>query len=486
MPVPTWIEWMGALVLVGPLLAFLGMVVVAVFELPLSERVTNRWVQWTSVVAIVACTSLGIWMLVQGRAQLPVEFGDLVSLPELHFHFRAHFLFDRLSLPFLMLSFVLCSVVGAFARVYLHREEGYRRFYLLFALFELGMVLSSAAGTVELMFAGWEMVGLSSALLIAFFQDRPASVHNGLRVWSVYRIADAAFLMAAVVLHHLVAGGDFTLMTGVEAWPNGSVQVEASAVWLAGGLLLVSAAGKSGLWPFSGWLPRAMEGPTPSSAIFYGALSIHLGTFLLLRFAPLLEQSLALRAILILLGLGTAVWASLVAKVQADIKSSLAFASLTQVGIIVAEIGAGWESLALIHILGNASLRTLQLLRAPSLLHDVHQLECATGEDWVSGQRMGSPSRWRQALYRAGFQRDAFDLVLQSWIVDPFLKLCHGYGRAETSVRRWLSGAPQESTTPPTVLLPTWVSRGWGVGLSLALLGLVLALVAGRADFGWF
>ena len=110
---------------------------------------------------------------------------------------------------------------------------------------------------------------------------------------------------------------------------------------LVGLLLLVAAAGKSALVPFSGWLPRAMEGPTPSSAVFYGALSVHLGAFLLLRVSPLLERSPLLCAAIVALGLTTAVFAYLAGSVQTDIKSALSFASLSQVGIIVAEIGLG-------------------------------------------------------------------------------------------------------------------------------------------------
>jgi hypothetical protein len=123
-----------------------------------------------------------------------------------HFHFRLKFLFDRLSVPFVIMTFVLCGVIAAFASRYLHRDEGFHRFFIYFSFFQLGMILSSVAGTIETLFFGWELVGLSSALLVAFFHDRPAPVANGLRVWAVYRIADAAFLVAALTLHHLCRG----------------------------------------------------------------------------------------------------------------------------------------------------------------------------------------------------------------------------------------------------------------------------------------
>src|SRR3954454_4482899 len=122
-----------------------------------------------------------------------------------------------------------------------------------------------------------------------------------------------------------------------------------------------------------------MEGPTPSSAVFYGALSVHLGAFLLLRVSPLLDQSVLLCAAVVAVGLSTAVFGYMAGSVQTDIKSALSFASLSQVGIIVTEIGFGLRYIALLHILGHASLRTLQFVRAPTLLQDYRTLENAIG-----------------------------------------------------------------------------------------------------------
>src|SRR5439155_14901071 len=103
----------------------------------------------------------------------------------------------------------LGAIITAFTTRYLHREPGYNRFFALYALFVLGMILTSLAGTIETLFAGWELAGLSSALLVAYFQERPPPVRNGLRVWVVYPVSDAALLLAAIVLHHLHGEGDF-------------------------------------------------------------------------------------------------------------------------------------------------------------------------------------------------------------------------------------------------------------------------------------
>jgi NAD(P)H-quinone oxidoreductase subunit 5 len=200
------------------------------------------------------------------------------------------FLVDKLSLAFAALSAAIAGIVAAFSNRYLHREPGYNRYFVLLTMFVTGMLLVAVAGNVAVLFIGWEFVGLSSALLVAFFHERPAAVSNALRVFTVYRISDAAMLSAAVLLRHLAGTDSLSLLFGRTG--------AASAIGLSGTnatiiciLLIVAVAGKSALLPFSSWLPRAMEGPTPSSAVYYGSLSIHAGCFLLLRAAPLLEQA---------------------------------------------------------------------------------------------------------------------------------------------------------------------------------------------------
>jgi NAD(P)H-quinone oxidoreductase subunit 5 len=378
---------------------------------------------------------------------VPIELGHWVAIE--HFHFSVKLVFDRLSVPFVILTFLLCGTVSAFAAKYMHREPGFSRFFVLLAMFVLGMVVASLAGTIETLFAGWELVGMSSALLVAFFHERPAPPRNGLRVWSVYRISDAALLVAAVVLHHLTGEGDFDKLMGLtgseRSWPFCVASLPEQQALIVGLLLLVAAAGKSALIPFSGWLPRAMEGPTPSSAVFYGALSVHLGAYLLLRISPILELSPWLWGAVMILGLATALFAALAARVQTDIKSALSFASLTQVGIIVAEVGlaSSWQPLhvlryvALAHLIGHACLRTLQFLRAPTLLHDYHTLENAIGGHLPSSA--GAEQRWlpeglRHWAYRFAFERGYLDTLLVDYIARPFLQVFQWCDALE---RRW-------------------------------------------------
>jgi NAD(P)H-quinone oxidoreductase subunit 5 len=242
---------------------------------------------------------------------------------------------------------------------------------------------------------------------------------------------------------------------------------------VVGLLLVIAAAGKSALVPFSGWLPRAMEGPTPSSAVFYGALSVHLGVFLLMRTSPLIERSIILSAVVIGLGLTTSVFAYVAETVQTDIKSALSFASLSQVGMIVAEVGvaavAGWvashsspavgqtaawigsmvQYVALIHLLGHACLRTLQFLRAPTLLHDYHLLENAIGEHLPRSRApLGGLANGHveARLYRFAMERGYLDIALREFIVAPFVRLFRWCDSLEGRWTDFLSGqASRES-----------------------------------------
>jgi NADH-quinone oxidoreductase subunit L len=224
---------------------------------------------------------------------------------------------------------------------------------------------------------------------------------------------------------------------------------------IVGLLLLFAAAGKSGLVPFSGWLPRAMEGPTPSSAVFYGALSVHLGAYLLLRVSPIISLSPTLGAIIVAVGLLTAFFGALTARVQTDIKSALSFASVTQVGLIVAEIGFGLHWIPLIHLIGHACLRTLQFVRAPNLLMDYRVMENAIGSRLPrTSYAFGgiTPQTARSWLYRLALERGYLDGWLTACIVRPSLRI---FRACDAWERRWtdfLAGGPSRESDrlPPS------------------------------------
>ena len=380
-----------------------------------SERVPCRITGLTFSTCVLALAVI-LWKLAStGAPGVVATFGNWFAVDD--YHFPLILMADRISLPFLGMTVLLSGLIGQFSATYLHRERGFLRFFLLLHLFAFGSLLAFAAGSFDLLIAGWELVGITSVLLIAFFQQRPAPVENGLRVFAVYRACDIGLLVGVFALYHWAGTASFAAglprLTGTQA-----------AIFCL--LLLLAAAGKAAQVPFSGLLPRAMEGPTPSSAIFYGAISIHAGAYLLLRIQPILNQSRLASALVIVIGVLTAIHGAIVGRASADAKTSLAYASLTQVGVVFVEIGMGWTWIALAHILGHATVRTLQFLRAPSMLHDYHQMHSAIGvEQSTANSRLEDlfPRRAQLWFYRWALDRGHLDTILDSWVVHPLMQL---------------------------------------------------------------
>jgi NAD(P)H-quinone oxidoreductase subunit 5 len=270
-----------------------------------------------------------------------------------------------------------------------------------------------------------------------------------LRAFAVYRCCDVGLLVGAVLIHHYAHTSDFELVFDRRHFPDGLSHVEGSAATVVALLLVFAALGKSAQVPFGGWLPRAMEGPTPSSAIFYGGLSIHAGAYLLLRASPILDRSPIAAGVLVLIGLVTAVYATLTGRVQSDAKNQLAYASMAQVGLILAEIGLGLRLLAVAHIAGHAAVRTLQFLRAPSLLHELHLIHgAARGELSRPGAPYEQllPARVRTWLYAIAVHRITLDVVLERWLLGPVLFVARTLDLVERRVV-----AAFEPTVPPAL-----------------------------------
>jgi len=317
-------------------------------------------------VELLAFLSLAYLWLSAGASAVATSLGTLYASSQ--YSFSLDFYFDRLSAVFLAMATVMTMLVFIFSKYYMHREPGFKRFYYTLSLFFIGLSLIILAGNFEVLLLGWEFIGISSVLLIAFYRDRFLPARNALKVFSAYRIADAFLIVAIWYAHHIFAKSiNFSELASVAGQYGNQLA-------LLGLFLLAAALIKSAQFPFSYWLPRAMEGPTTSSAIYYGALSVHMGLFLLLRTYPLWEGSLQLRIIIAILGLTTALVASSIARVQSSIKTQIAYASITQIGIMFIEVAAGLQWLALFHFISNASLRTYQLLISPSvvsyLVHD--------------------------------------------------------------------------------------------------------------------
>ncbi len=340
-----------------------------------------------------------------------------------HFVFFIDFYFDKTTAVFLFLGNMISLVILHYSSFYMHKEKGYKRFFVLIMLFYSGYVYTTLAGSLENVFVGWEVLGISSFLLIAFYRNRYLPVKHAVRVFSIYRIGDVGILIAIWSSHHLWHENiTFSQLNNATLVNNQLTAQTWVGYWFSIGLVLAAWV-KSAQWPFSSWLPRAMEGPTPSSAVFYGSLSVHFGVFLLIRSFPLWEFQIPIRLLIGIMGGITAILAHLIARVQPTIKTQIAYASIAQIGLIFIELALGFIDLVLIHIIGNALLRTYQLLISPSIV--AYRIK---EQLYLSNQEKETkPNTFFKKFYHRYYMYFLMELHLDShlsrWIFNPLKNL---------------------------------------------------------------
>jgi len=318
---------------------------------------------------------------------------------------------------------LLFVVVFRFATQYMHREAGFHRFFFFLCLFVFAIFLLVLSASALTSFVAWELAGISSWCLIAYNYRRAQAAANATRVFLIQRAGDAGFLLG-LTLMLLWLGSDswLELRAGVATLSP----LQATLLALA---FLLPACIKSAQFPFTPWLFRAMEGPTPSSAVFYGAVMVHAGVILVLLLQPLFERSLLAQVLLLVIGGLTALYGYLVGRSQTDIKTSLGCATVTQIGLMFLECGLGLWHLALWHLLAHAILRCFLFLRSPSILHNAHTLPI----------RPAAAPTW---LKTASLQQFWLDPLLDWALLRPARRLAQDLTWFENQVLDPLMGTP--------------------------------------------
>ncbi|MBU6179975.1 MAG: proton-conducting membrane transporter, partial [Verrucomicrobia bacterium] len=199
------------LVIFTPGILAMLMAVSWLLGVPLSERITSRVTKAASLVLTLIALKLG-WALLGSTVPVTLSLGSWFEVG--HHRYELTFLVDRLSLPFVVATVVLVGIIGSFSVRYIHRDPGFQRFFLLLQLFAFGAMTVFTAGSLDLLIAGWEIIGITSVLLIGFFQYRPEPVRNARRVFGTYRIADLFILSAVFSAHHHLGGASWTLING--------------------------------------------------------------------------------------------------------------------------------------------------------------------------------------------------------------------------------------------------------------------------------
>lgn len=352
-------------------LSFFAIVpLVAFFITLLLKNKQEKPIAWivlfTKAFYIIAAIGYCALWVIEGATPVNYKFATLYETE--HFVFALQFYYDHITAVYSIVGAVIFFLVCTFSRYYMHRDEGYKRFFNTILFFGLGYNLIIFSGNFETLFIGWEIIGLSSFLLIAFFRNRYLPVKNAFKTISNYRVSDVALIVVMWLMHHLTHQNiTFTQLGDAKSIALQSGHSTMAIVIVI--MIVLAATIKSAQLPFSSWLPRAMEGPTSSSAIFYGSLSVHIGVFLLLRTYPFWQDMLWVKIVVISIGALTGIVATLIARVQPTIKTQIAYSSAAQIGIIFIEVALGFHILALVHFAGNAFLRTYQLLVSPSVLN---------------------------------------------------------------------------------------------------------------------
>ncbi len=325
--------------------------------------------------------------------------------------FRVDLFLDKLSMVYSLVAVILSILICIFSRFYMHRDPGFKRFYSIILLFFLGLNIVIFSGNFEVLFVGWEILGISSFFLIGFYRERYLPTKNALKVVSVYRFSDVLLVAGTWFCHHAFDRNItfFELNHGSELMKL--LGENATLAFLIPFVFMLVALIKSAQFPFSSWMPRAMEGPTTSSAIFYGSLSVHIGLFLMMRISPFWIYNTPIKIIMAIFGILTIITSSTTAAVQSGVKTQIGYASITQIGFMFVELSLGFENLVLFHFAGNAFLRTYQLLVSPSVLHYLIHSQFF---HFVKPKDRITNSFWGR------IQKTIFILSIKEWNMDRF------------------------------------------------------------------
>ena len=463
-----------------PLLAF----ILSLFWKNRQEKPIARIVLFTKAFYLTAALVFAVLWLVNGSIPLNQKLATVYQTD--HFVFAIQFYYDAITAVYSIVGAVLFFLVSTFSRYYMHRDEGYKRFFNTILFFALGYNLIIFSGNFETMFIGWEFIGLSSFLLIAFYRNRYLPVKNAFKTISNYRLSDVALILAMWMMHHLTHQNiSFTQLGEAKdmALQNNHSNMAIFIVLM----IILAAIIKSAQVPFTSWLPRAMEGPTTSSAIFYGSLSVHIGVFLLLRTWPFWQEMLWAKIVIIIIGILTGVIATLIARVQPTVKTQIAYSSAAQIGIILIEVALGWHVLALVHFTGNAFLRTYQLLVSPSVLNYLvhHQYF------HYHPPRQKPVSGTEAALYMLGIKEWNLDTIMHKYLWSPFKWLGNQFRFVRTQIIAILLVLAGIAGLVISISKPSFISIDNTI-LSPLLMGIALVVVLfsfsyrGSALRAWF
>jgi NADH-quinone oxidoreductase subunit L len=352
-------------------------------------RRTDKWGHWLGVLAPAVTFVLGLIAFFELRDKpgrvaeqtlwVFFESGDL----------KVDFglLFDPLTAVFVLLITGVGSLIHLYAVEYMSHDPGRRKFFGYFNLFVAAMLLLVLGNNYVMLYLGWEGVGLASYLLISFWYDRPSAATAGKKAFLMNRVGDAGFAIAIFLLFTQLGTVSYT---GVF---DGIGTLSQSTILIVGILLLLGACGKSGQFPLQAWLPDAMEGPTPVSALIHAATMVTAGVYLIARSNPIFSANTTLQLIVVSVGALTLLIGCIIGAAKDDIKRVLAWSTVSQIGYMFLGVGLGGGAyaLAIIHLLAHGFFKANMFLGAGSVMHGM--------SDQVDIRRFGGLSKYMKITW---------------------------------------------------------------------------------------
>jgi NADH-quinone oxidoreductase subunit L len=276
---------------------------------------------------------------------------------------------DPLAMVMVLVVLGVGFLIHIYAASYMKGDDGYRRFFVYLNLFIFFMLLLVLADNLVLTFVGWEGVGLCSYLLIGFWHSKKSACDAGRKAFIVNRIGDFGFILGILMIIVVFQTVDYREL---ETIIGGSHGLSPAVITIMALLLFMGAMGKSAQFPLHVWLPDAMEGPTPVSALIHAATMVNAGVYLMCRVSPLLAQSPEALLVIAAVGLTTAVYAALSALGQTDIKRILAYSTVSQIGFMFVAVGCGMYAAGIFHLVTHGIFKGLLFLGAGAVIHALH------------------------------------------------------------------------------------------------------------------
>ncbi|GLH94752.1 NADH-quinone oxidoreductase subunit L [Phytohabitans aurantiacus] len=330
----------------------------------------DKWGHWLGVASVGVSFVLGLTYFFQLRGldnrAVELSLFDYIEVGSLHVDFGL--LFDPLSAVFVLLITGVGSLIHLYAVGYMEHDAGRRRFFGYFNLFVAAMLLLVLGNNFVMLYIGWEGVGLASYLLISFWVERPSAATAGKKAFLMNRVGDAGFAIAIFLMFAQLG------TTQYDEVFNGIGAVASGTVLIMGLLLLLGATGKSGQFPLQAWLPDAMEGPTPVSALIHAATMVTAGVYLIARSNPIFTANETLQTVVVSVGALTLLIGCIIGCAKDDIKRVLAWSTVSQIGYMFLGVGLGGAAyaLAIVHLLAHGFFKAGLFLGAGSVMHGMH------------------------------------------------------------------------------------------------------------------